>query len=403
MRDAMRLTLALAVVALLLGHVTGPEARADADSTATLRARAFHAAYNLDYPETLELLDQALARDPNDSATHRQRAAAVWLHILFRRGSIVVDQYLGGMRRSDVPTGKPPPEDTAAFDRHAARALELADQRLAAHPNDVQALYDSGAVVGIMASYGATVDGRILGSFRQARRAFDTHERVLALDPSRKDAGLIVGTYRYIISTLNLPMRWMAYVAGFGGDRALGIRMVEEAARYSSEAQTDAKVALVLFYNREQRYGDALAMTRDLMARYPRNRLLWLEAGATAIRGGKFEEGERLLNDGLARFEGDTRPRAFGETALWYYKRGMARVALRKLGDAGSDLRRARGEPAHEWVTGRVELELGKLADLLARRDEAIRAYQEALRFAALGNDDDTSDRARQLLKTPYR
>ena len=42
----------------------------------------------------------------------------------------------------------------------------------------------------MQASYGATVEGKILASFRAARRAYDAHETVLELDPSRKDAGL---------------------------------------------------------------------------------------------------------------------------------------------------------------------------------------------------------------------
>jgi hypothetical protein len=47
---------------------------------------------------------------------------------------------------------------------------------------------------------------------------------VLSLDPSRKDAGLVVGTYRYVVSTLSLPVRMVAYVAGFGGGRDRGSR-----------------------------------------------------------------------------------------------------------------------------------------------------------------------------------
>ena len=82
------------------------------------------------------------------------------------------------------------------------------------------------------ASYIATVEGKALGAFRVAREAYEEHERVLALDPRRKDAGLIVGTYRYMVSALALPVRWVAYIAGFGGGKDLGLRMVEEAAAY---------------------------------------------------------------------------------------------------------------------------------------------------------------------------
>ena len=81
---------------------------------------------------------------------------------------------------------------------------------------------------------------------------------MLQLDPSRKDAGLIVGTYRYIVSTLSTPLRMMAYVAGFGGGRERGIQMLQETAAAGGENRTDAMFALVLVYNRERRYDDAL-------------------------------------------------------------------------------------------------------------------------------------------------
>ena len=114
----------------------------------------------------------------------------------------------------------------------------------------------------MQASYGATVEGKVLASFRAARRAYDAHENVLELDPSRKDAGLIVGTYRYIVSALSLPMRLMAYVAGFGGGKERGLQMIEEAAAHPGLTQTDARFALLLLYNRERRFDDAHAGRR---------------------------------------------------------------------------------------------------------------------------------------------
>jgi tetratricopeptide (TPR) repeat protein len=397
---ARRATASLVVVLLGTATIT---AASPGDPGAPLRARASEAAYNLDYPEAISFFNQALAADPNSAATHRALAATTWLHIIYRRGSVTVDQYLGNIQRSDVSLDKPPADEAAAFSTHSAKALQLAEARLAAHPGDVQALYDVGASVGVIASYGATVEGRVLGSFRLARRAFDAHERVLALDPSRKDAGLIAGTYRYIVSTLSFPVRWMAYLVGFGGDRALGLRLVEDASRYESDVQTDAKVALLLLYNREGRFADAIAVAKDLMARFPRNRIFYLEAGATALRAGKAAEADRLLSDGMSRFANDTRPRAFGEDAVWSYKRGAARVALRNLSGASSDLDRASSLSARDWVKSRIQLERGKIADLQGRRADATRAYQEAIRLSLSGNDDETGDQARRFLRAPYK
>jgi tetratricopeptide (TPR) repeat protein len=399
----MRLAVLLLLVSIAIAPGVAAGSTTADEPLPVLRKRAFDAAYNLDYPEAVQLFDRALERDPNDSATHRARAVATWLHIVFMRGSVTVDQYMGNLRSNDVKSEKPPGQEAVVFQTHAGKALALAERRLAADPQDLQALYDVGAALAVLASYSATIEGRISSAFRQARRAFDAHERVMARDSNRKDAGLVVGTYRYLVSTLSLPMRWMAYIAGFGGDRAYGIRLVEDAARYPSDVQTDAKVALLLLYNREGRFKDALAITTDLMARYPKNRIIVLEAGATAIRAGLFAQADRVLSDGLTRLASDARPRAFGEEAQWYYKRGLARVAIRNLSGAASDLQRAQSLPARGWVQGRIRLEQGKIADLEGRREQARLAYGAASALAVTGNDPPTKRDADRLLKTPYR
>ena len=373
------------------------------ERAAALRARGGDAVYNLDYPEALSLLNQAIALDPSSSANERALATALWLHIVFERGAVTVDQYLGGVSRQDVTMEKAPPDEAAAFARHAGRALLLADEEVAGHPKDAAALFDLGASLGLMASYDASVDGKVRSAFGAARRAFDAHEEVLALDAARKDAGLIVGTYRYLVSTLDFPMRWMAYLAGFGGDGALGIRMIEAAARYPGESQTDAKVALLLLYNRERRYADAMSVARDLIARYPRNRLFVLEAASTELRAGRPGRAMPLLDDGIARLAADHRPRAFGEEALWYYKRGLAHVELRDVAQAAADLDRARGLPARTWVKARIALERGRLADLTGHREVATAAYDEAIRLADAGHDEATRAAASRYRKSPYR
>ncbi len=103
--------------------------------------------------------------------------------------------------------------------------------------------------------------------------------------------------------------------------------------------------------------------------------MLRLEAGATAIRARQYSEADRLLTAGIDGLPADPRPRAFGEEAMWFYKRGMARLALRRLEPARADLTRASGLPMRDWVKARVQLEVGKLADLEARRADARAAY----------------------------
>jgi len=391
-----------AAAAIVLTLVV-PAATSGNQESAALRSRGFAQAYSLDYDLATRDMQAALKADPNDVAARRGMAVIPWLLISFRRGAVTVDDYLGGVSKQNVALREPPSDLAAAFHEHSAAALALAERMVASRPRDPEAHYQLGAIVGLQASYVATVEGRVLGAFRAARRAYDAHERVLELDQTRKDAGLVVGMYRYIVSQLSLPIRMMAYVAGFGGGKERGIHMIEEAAAHAGENAPDAKFALVLIYNREQRYDDALRVLTQLQRDFPRNRILWLEAGATALRAGRPADAERLLDAGLTRMNGDSRPRMFGEEALWRLKRGTARRALDRYADADADLRASLQLESRKWVAGRAHAELGKLADLRGDRAAARREFQQAISLAQQDNDPIGESEAERWVGTPFR
>ncbi|MEO6235702.1 MAG: hypothetical protein ABIQ52_01820 [Vicinamibacterales bacterium] len=390
----LRPRMAAVLLALLLpsNSIAAPQA-----SPRELRERASVLTYNLDHDEAIRLLRQAVALDPRDSASHRALASTIWLNILFRGGAVTVDHYLGSFTGASVDLRKPPAELDAEFKRAIAAAVDLAQRGVEATPKDAQAHYDLGAAVGLQASYTASVEGRLLAGFRAARRSYDEHETVLALDPRRKDAGLIIGTYRYLVSTLSLPMRLMAYVAGFGGGKERGLQLIEQTVAAGAENRTDAEFALVLLYNREGRHGDALRVLDGLRRRYPRNRLVLLEAGATATRGGRPAEAEALLTTGMAMLAGETRARIPGEDALWHYKRGAARVLLGRADEALADLRAALAGDAAGWVQGRAHLEMGRLAVRRGDRAAAQREAAEAVAVCGRSNDPICVDEAKRI------
>jgi tetratricopeptide (TPR) repeat protein len=375
-------------------------ARVDANpASEALRAKGANYIYNLEHDLALDAFRQAVAADSNDAAAHRGVASALWLGITFRRGNMTVDDYLGRASRPSTAKLPPPqPENVAGFRESIERAIAIARRR-EQNPKDADAHYQLGAAVGLRASYTATVEGSVMGAFRAAREAYEEHELVLSLAPQRKDAGLIVGTYRYIIATLSLPLRWVAYMAGFGGNRDRGMRLIEDAATYGGDNTTDARFALILLYNREKRYDDALAQLARLRADYPRNRLVWLESGSTSLRAGRFAEAEKFLADGFAKFSDDRRPRMFGEEALWLYKRGAARAALGRTAEAEADLRRALTLTGRNWVYGRARLELGKLALKAGNKAGARTELATAATLADSDNDPATAAEARKLTK----
>jgi Flp pilus assembly protein TadD len=383
--------------AVLIVSLAAPAAGNPASEA--LRAKAANHTYNLEHDLAAATFREAVAADPADAGAYRGLASSFWLSITFRRGNMTVDDYLGRPNKPNAnPLPNPQPDAVAGFKAAIDKATALARARIAQNPKDADAHYQLGAAVGLRASYTATVEGSVGGAFRAAREAYDEEETVLRLEPQRKDAGLIVGTYRYIVAALALPLRMMAYMAGFGGGKEKGMQQIEEAAGYNGDNQTEARFALLLLYNREKRYDDALKVLAALRERYPRNRLLWLESGSTSLRAGRAGEAERFLTEGLARFADDQRPRMFGEDALWRYKRGTALAALGRA-DAEADLRKSLSLDGRKWVQARSHLELGKLALKSGNKAAADAELRAAIPLADSDNDPLTSDEARRLLK----
>lgn len=363
--------------------------------------QAFRAAYNLDHDEAMTHARRAVALGPNESSSHRTLAAILWLNILFHRGAVSIDYYLGSLARQRASSLKPRPELVAEFKTELTKAIELAEARLKQNPRDLQARFEVGSVYALQASYTASVEGSMTAAFGSARRAYDAQEEVLTRDPTRVDAGLVVGLYRYIVSVLALPSRWFAYVVGFGGDKEKGIQLLEDATR-DPETRTDAKTALMLVYSREGRHNDVVRLARELRTEFPRNRLFVLEEGAAAIRAGHAAEAEAVLSQGLTMLDKDTRPKVPGERAYWLYKRGLARVIVRNLDGARQDLQAAQVSIPTGWVNGRIHLELGKIADLTGRRQDALTAYRTSRSFCDQSDDRVCSAEAARLQGRPY-
>ena len=396
----------VAVVALFLaaagsaGNAAG-NAPGNERSAELLRA-GYQAAYNLDHEEALAAFRRAVDADPGDPAAYRAIAAITWLNLMFSRGALSADEFLSSLPESNVKTKAPPADMEATFRTNVQKAISLAEAQVRQHPRDAGAHINLGAARGLLAAYTVTIEGSLFEAVGLARSAFKVIENVLKIDPSRKDASFFAGSYRYAVANLSAVKRWLAYLAGFGGDRERAIRLLEESAAYPSDIQADAKVLLVLVYNKERRYDDALRLLEELRRDFPRNRLLWLESGATDLRAGRPARALEFLDAGIAMFERDARPKAFGEAALWYAKRGAAHAVLGDRAEAEADLRKALAAEGRGWVHGRCHLELGKLADLSGNRAAAVAEYRRAA--ALCGGDRDPVGRAEaeRLLKQPF-
>jgi len=139
---------------------------------------------------------------------------------------------------------------------------------------------------------------------------------------------------------------------------------------------------------------------QQLRQLYPRNRLVVLEQGSTALRAGRAAQADAVLSEGLSGLTKDQRTKMPGEEALWRYKRGTARAALNRVRDARADLEAATVPTAQDWVRGRANTELARLAirggDSASGRDLALQAED----LCEKGSDPACVSDARSLLRT---
>lgn len=397
----MRAGVLVAAIVLAIPAITAQSAQTRNPAVTKAIAEAFEAAYNLDHQTSIDIARRAVALGPDEPATHRTLAAMIWLQILYRRGTVTIDHYLGGLSRSDIVFPKPPADLHAEFTRELERSLALATARVTRFPRDVQARFDLGAAHALRASYTASVEGRIGAAFMSAKRAFDQQEEVLERDPTRTDAGLVVGVYRYIVATFSWPTRFMAYVIGFGGDKERAFGLLEAAAA-NEATRVDARTALMLIFSREGRHGEVERIARELQRELPRNRLLILEEGAAAIRAGHGEAADAALTRGLAVLAKDPREKVPGERALWLYKRGLARLNLNHPADASVDLHEALGADPAGWVRGRIQVQLGKIEDMAGRRGAALQYYRIAKSTCEANRDLACASEAGRWIGRPF-
>jgi tetratricopeptide (TPR) repeat protein len=320
-------------------------------------------------------------------------AAVTWMEILFTQGVATYAAFQGSPSGDTVARPAVPPHLAARFSASAKQALELAERHAAAAPEDLDAQYQLGATLGLLALYRGTVEGRAFAAFMDGRRAVAIMKRIRDKDVNRHEAALIQGLYRYAVATLPWHKRLLATVAGLPGDREEGVRLLEAAAADSADTTLDASLVLMIVYNREARHSDATRHLRRLLARHPDNRLLRLNLASTALDAGDHTAAARITTDSYPAPGELARLPVTGERALWSYVRGAARAAV---GDAGAeaDLLRATREEPRDWIRARAHVELATLA---LRANDVSRAKTEleaATHFARRGGDDVAARRA---------
>ena len=362
-------------------------------------ARAgFEAYYTLDYDKAVRDFERDLAAHPDDPYALNHMLSAVLFRELYRAGALDTSLY----SNNNFLTKKTFPIDAKAkaqINQLTDRALRASEARLKANPQDVNALYAHGATLSLRATYIGLVDKAWYSALRSALGARHDHEKVLQLDPSFADAKTVIGVHQYVVGALPWPVKIAASMVGVSGNKQKGLEYLKEAAESAEETGQDAAVARSLFLRREQRYDEALATIRSLLAKHPKNFLFLLEEAnllnAAGHGGDAISAYRRILQEG--------KDGAFPDPHL--------ELAAFALGDALRGQREyAAAAEAFDSVASyphrdpellqRANLAAGQMYDLLGRRDAATSKYNAVLSANA---ESPEAESARRYLKQPFR
>ena len=358
---------------------------------------AFQYFYDMEYERSIQEFTHVVERHPGDPDAVNHLLMAVLFRELYRIGALNAGEYANDSFLNAHHRGADP-HITGQIKSLAQKAQAIEERRLAAHPKDVEALYARGVTRAQFATYTALIEHAWFSALRNAVGARHDHEKVLELDPGNLNAKLIVGTHNYVVGNLPWGVKVASSVLGLGGNKEKGLEYLHEVAAGGVEASTDARIVLVVFLRREQRYREALELLRSLEPQYPHNVLFALEEGNLLHASGDDSEAQavyrRIWQDGRS-----------GKYSGLHYESAAVALGdlLRRQKDcagaaAAYDLVTQVSKPDPETAQ-KAAIGAGEMYDLLRKRDLALRRYEAAV---AVDSATPLAETARKRMKSPY-
>jgi hypothetical protein len=388
---------------------TTPETAAAASSAALspevirLRREGNEALYNMDYATARAKFEEIKKRSPHHPAGDLYIATVIWIEHLNKSRRLQTNLYrdessfyAGADKANEDNEGDAVDQSIdRAFRDRMAQAKTKALALVARNKNDADAQYFLGAYYGVMAGYEASTARKFFAAMRNGSRGVDAHEKVLKLRPDYYDAYLSVGLYDYIVGGLPFAYKAIAALIGVRGNKQRGINRLETIVKHETATADDARVFLLAIYQNEKRYEDALAIARNLSAKYPRSYLLKLETAYALVLLKRADEAyavfEELLKD----------PAATSVVDLAHYQYAEA-LALNKEHQRAAEqfLEVPKSKGADENLATLALLRAAQMHDLAGRRNEALAQYKAVL---ARPNVYDTREQAAKGLKQPFK
>jgi hypothetical protein len=391
----MRLTyINIAVVALGLARVPAwaqPQAPPH-PSTDAVEAALDHTR-NLEYDLARRQLEAWIAQHPADLRALNYLASTILQREIFER-----EMADGRLEVLKSHAGQLPMPESSRQQllEVLSNAESSANERLRNFPQDQDALYWNGITHMIRSVYQFGFAKSNTGALKEAKEARNFHAQLLTVNPSYVDAMLVPGMYDYIAGSIPWYMKVLTAVIGIHGDKQRGLTSMERVAREGKWARVEAQQFLAIFYFRERRFDEAVALMEQVSREYPRNFVVLQHLARTYKTQGNFRKAAETYELMLTRFRSAEKPNPNFPAAKTLYQAGEAYAKTGAMARARQLYAEAEKLSDDSIFVYRASLAAGDLDRQQNRPDDARRRFE---RVASAVPWSDEGRTARENLK----
>jgi len=250
-----------------------PALAADALITRPPLDRGFQLLYSLDFDGAHNIFAAWEQSHPDDPMGPTADAAGLLFSEFHRLGVLEAQFFESDKRFENRPKLNTDPAVRDQFNAAIRKAEDIAHGRLAKNAKDRDALFALTLTSGLQGDYAALIEKRNLASLKFTKEATAWAEQTLAVDPNCYDAYLASGFSKFIIGSLNAPMRWLIRLGGISGDKQAGIKELQLTAEHGRYLAPFANILLAMAYVHENQKPRARELLTNLRDQFPANPL----------------------------------------------------------------------------------------------------------------------------------
>ncbi len=250
-----------------------PALAADAVISRPPLDHGFQLLYSLDFGGAHNIFAAWEQSHPDDPMGPTADAAGVLFSEFHRLGILEAQFFESDKRFENRPKPNADPTVRDRFNAAIEKAETIAHARLAKNPKDRDALFALTLTNGLQGDYAALIEKRNLASLKYTKDATGWSQQTLAVDPQCYDAYLASGFSKFIIGSLNAPMRWLIRLGGLSGDKQEGIKELQLTAAHGRYLAPFANILLAMAYVHEHDKPRARELLASLRDQFPTNPL----------------------------------------------------------------------------------------------------------------------------------